>query len=421
MSLLMALVLGCSEPIQDIEVQVLDKMPTLARVTWSTKKEVASQVRFGPGTTLSLTTPLDSPSTEHSALLLGLPPSTIGSFQVVADDDESEMMEVETGELDEVFPGFILEGEELGQFMLTPLYAPEGDDGPVILDGAGRTVWQYADQRGLYVTRVQLARDGSGLIYNSSDLNGHHDETQELVWVSWEGEEIRTEEVELLGHDFVEKEDGTIVTVAFDDRGDVVGTKLVEIAPDGTQTDTWSSWDCFDPNVDTHDEMEMGWTFANAMDYDEEDNVYTISFRNFGSIVSVDGDSGECEWVLGDVAGTIDIAGGTFKHQHQFVRTNDTMLIFDNDGQPGQSRIIEYDFDATAGTATEAWSYSFDSWNVVLGDVHRLANGDTLAVWGMHGEMERITPGKEVTTSLATDELGTVIGFTTLLDDLYAK
>ncbi len=419
--ILIVLLSGCTEPIQDIEVQLLGGMPTVAEVTWTTADEVASQVRFGVGDTLDLATPLDDPATEHTALLLGLPPATSVSFQVVAGSDESEVLAVETGALNDTFPVFTLEGDELGQFMLTPLYAPEGADGPVILDGAGRTVWQYSDPRGLYVTRVRVARDGSGLIYNSSDLNGHDDETQELVWVSWAGEEIRSEQVFLMGHDFVEKADGTVVTVAFEEREDIVGTKLVEIAPDGTQTDTWSSWDCFDPAVHTHEEMAMGWTFANAMDYDEQADVYTLSFRNFGSIVAVDGASGACDWVLGDVAGTLDITGATFVHQHQFDRTGSTMLVFDNDGQPGRSRVIEYDFDPAAGTASEVWSHSFDTWNAVLDDVHRLDNGDTLAVWGMHGQADRITPGGEVTTHLATDEPGTVIGFTTLLDDLYAR
>ena len=415
------LLFGCGEAIQEIEIQVLDGMPTLAQVTWTTGDEVASQVHFGAGSDLSLVTPLDDPATEHHALLLGLPPSTSASFQVVAGDDASELMTVETGALDDVFPDFTLDGEGLGQFMLTPLYAPEGADGPVILDGAGRKVWQYSDPRGLYVTRVRVARDGSGIIYNSSDLNGHDDETQELVWVSWEGEELRSEQVYLMGHDFVEKADGTLVTVAFEEREDVVGTKLVEIATDGTQTDTWSSWDCFDPQVHTHEEMAMGWTFANAMDYDEQADVYTLSLRNFGAIISVDGASGTCDWVLGDVAGTIDITGATFEHQHQFEHTGDTMLVFDNDGQPGRSRVIEYDFDPAAGVATEVWSHSFDTWNAVLGDVHRLDNGDTLAVWGMHGQVDRITPGGDIATHLATDEPGTVIGFTTLLDGLYAR
>ncbi len=409
------------EAILDIDVEILDSMPTLARVTWTTRDEVASQVRFGEGTDLDLVTPLDDPATEHSALLLGLPPATSASLQVVAGDDESDVLTVETGELDDVFPGFLHEGDPQEHFMVTPLYAPEGEDGVVILDGEGRIVWQHADSRGLYVTRARMAIDGSGIIYNSSDLNGHDDETQELVWVSWEGEEIRTEEVFLMGHDFVEKADGTIVTVAFEPREEVVGTKLVEVAPDGTQTDTWSSWDCFDPEVHTHDEMTMGWTFANAMDYDEIADAYTISFRNFGSIISVDGATGACDWVFGDVAGTFDITGDTFEHQHQFHRTADSMVVFDNDGQPSQSRIIEYEFDLAARTASEIWSYSFDSWNVVLGDVHRLPDGDTLAVWGMHGKVDRITPAGDVVTHLETETTGTVIGFTVLAEDLYVR
>lgn len=420
--LLLVLLAGCAPVIDGVEFDLFGDAPTLVEVTWTTATEMAAQVKFGEGSSLDRTTPLGAVATEHSALLLGLPQETQASFQVVTDTgDESEVFQVTTGAIDGDLPTFSLDGDDQGHFMITPLYKPDVYEGGVaILDGQGRTVWQHGDDRGLYVPRARLARDGSGVIYTSSDLNGHADETQELVWVSWANEEVRTEYVPLMGHDFVEKADGTIVTLAFYEQDGYSGTKLVEIAPDGTQTDTWTAFDCFDPETTGHDEMEMGWTFANAMDYDEAADTYTISFRNLGSIVSVDGATGTCDWALGGTTNTIEITGGNFEHQHQFVRGDDSMLVFDNDGVVGSSRVIEYDMDWSAGTAEEVWSYELGQWNVVLGDVHRLDGGDTLAVWAVYGRIDRITPGGELAAQLQADA-GVVIGFTAIEDDLYAQ
>ena len=164
--------------------------------------------------------------------------------------------------------------------------------------------------------------------------------------------------------------------------------------------------------------MEMGWTWANALDHDDSTDVYTLSLRNFGSIVSVDGATGACDWALGGLAGTVDIIGDTFEHQHQFARTDETMVVFDNDGEGTRSRVIEYAFDPTTGTAEQVWSYTFPLWNVVLGDVHRLDDGDTLVVWSVHGRVDRITPQGEVAAKLVTEE-DMVIGFVALENDLY--
>lgn len=420
--LTLSMLAGCpTTSIDGVEGGAIDTMPTVVEVTWTTGSEVAAQVRYGEGSSLDRLTPLDAPATEHRALLLGLPPETDASFRVVTEDgDESEVFEVATGALDDSLPTFTLDGADQGHYLVAPLHmvAPPYDGGVAILDGLGRTVWLHPDHRGLYVPRARLARDGSGVIYTSSDLNGHVDEEQLLIWVDWEGREVRTEYVPLMGHDFVEQADGTIVTVAFHEEDGVNSTKLVEIAPDGTQTDTWTARQCFDPEETSHDEMEMGWTFANAMDYDEAGDTYTISFRNLGSIVSVDGATGDCDWAFGGTTNTFEITGSTFEHQHQFQRGEDTMLVFDNDGQAANSRVIEYAMDYEAGTAEEIWSYGLGQWNVVLGDVRRLDDGDTLATWSVYGRIDRITPEGEVEATYQADE-GVVIGFTELVDDLY--
>src|SRR6185436_20956790 len=117
-----------------------------------------------------------------------------------------------------------------------------------------------------------------------------------------------------LAHDFVELGDGTFAAIAFKEgplpgecnevyakskKTAVLGNHIVEVAPDGTETEVWDSWDCFDPCVDVDDSLGPGWTFANALDYDEDTDSYLVSLRHLSSIASISRATGECNWIFG--------------------------------------------------------------------------------------------------------------------------
>jgi len=429
---LFALIGGCGDKgtavsVLDTTATVSDDIATVITVDWTSDIDATGYVRYRTDEG-AWQTPVDAGGTTHQAVLLGLPPGTDVELQVVAQQDgvdvvTGDLVSVTTGSLPADLPGMTVEGDGATQYMLAPLIGAV--TGPVIIDPQGRVVWYHEDTRGLDIYRARILEDGSGVIYAAASVSGDPSADSTLVKVPWDGSSETEVPVPLLAHDFVFLPDGTITAVAVEygdsPDGEVRGDRLVEIAPDGTVTDLWTSWDCFDPAVEPGDDPELGWTWVNALDYDEAEDAYYVGIRNFSSIMKLDRATMSCGWIVGDQAATIDIDGRRFIHQHQFEIEGRRLLVFDNEGLGGTaSRAIEYDLDVDAGVATEVWSYEPDPsiYSFVLGDVHRYDDGDTLVTWSVAGQIDRVSADGVPNWSLNT-ELGYAFGFNTLYDDLY--
>ncbi len=180
LTLLLVTTSGCSAAIRDIDSSLIDGA-TVVEVTWTTGKDARSHVVFESAGGLPLATRPGPSGTDHRALLIGLAPDSTARFRVVAGDHESDEQTIETGSLVDHFPPFELDGPAQDHYLVLPIYSIDGIGGIVVLDDVGNIVWQHLDTRGEYVTRARLARDGTGVIYNSSDLNGDPGATQELV------------------------------------------------------------------------------------------------------------------------------------------------------------------------------------------------------------------------------------------------
>lgn len=428
----LATLVGCDDKDGDLDVveQSAEASPavsTVFTVRWSTSAESTGYVRFRTDERV-FNTQVTPAGTEHEAVLLGLPPDTDFEWQVVVQKDGQDVTtgpleSARTGSLPSLLPGTAVSGEGHGQYLLTPLIG--ATTGPVIFDPQGRVVWYHIDERGLDVYRARLALDGSGVIYNAASISGDPAADSVLVKVTWDGTQETIIPVPLLAHDFVQLADGTItaIVVKYGDGpdGQIRGDSLVEVAPDGSLEEVWTSWDCFDPATQPGDEPELGWTWVNALDYAEDADAYDFSIHNFSSIARVPRGSRSCEWVLGLEGATIDIEGSRFVHQHQFELEGNRLVVFDNEGAGAtQSRAIEYDVDFEAQVATEVWRYQPDPsiYSFVLGDVHRYPDGDTLVTWSVAGQIDRVSSDGVPEWSLNTD-LGYAFGFMTLSNDLY--
>lgn len=417
-----ALLLGCagggkSADILNVSAEVSADVVTVVTVSWTTSEPTRGQVIYR-GAGGEQETPLESQAgTTHSVPLLGLTADTDVEYQVVLEDgSSSDSQSVHTGTLPGELPSTTVSGDGHDDFIVTPLLGNSA--GPIILDPEGRVVWYALPDSDLDTYRVRLARDGSGVYYNLASVSGDPSDDSVLVESSWTGEELRRVAIPRLAHDFVELEDGTIAAMVVefrtDDAGqDVRGDSLVEIAPDDTVTTVWDTWDCFDPTEQPGDDPVLGWTFANALDYDAEGDGYWLNLRNFSSIVHIDRATGACDEVVGSEAATVTLDGDAFHHEHQFDRVGDDLLVFDNDGAGDRtSRVIEYSVDAAAGVAREIWSYSADPsvYSFVLGDVHRYDDGDTFVDWSVAGQMDRVDADGKLLWRMNTD-LGTAFGF----------
>ncbi len=402
-----------------------ESMGSVLIATWTTDEPTISHVAFGEGSAFDLASPVETAaSTTHQALLLGAPPDTDITLKVVlADGSESAPITVPTDPLPLETPSLDVTSPE-GNDLWTVMTILGGTNGPAIVSPSGRIVWFYPDSRGLDVYRARLSIDGASVLYNAASVSGDPADNSEIVRVSLDGNTETSTLVPLLAHDFVELPDGTITAMVTEyrdgtDGEPIRGDSLVEIAPDGTQTVVWDSWMCFDPEVDVVSASETGWTFANALDYLPDEDMYAMSLRNFSTIIKIDRVTGDCPWSMGDIGADIQPTGEVFLHEHQFEFVDaDTLVIFDNSGGRNGSRALEYAI--TEDSATAVWSYSADPEidTFVLGDVDRLDNGDTLVDFAVGGQVDRVDPDGNLLWRI-NSPLGYAFGFMTAEEGLY--
>jgi len=306
----------------------------------------------------------------------------------------------------------------------------------VILDRDGDLVWWHEpDEELCLITRAVLARDGASVLYllempgEESDENPSDIKSQ-LVRVSLDGTEVSRQTVHGCHHDFVELPDGTVALITTDmrevDGEPSLADALVELLPSGELLDVWSVWDDFEPDpawTAGLPDADMGWSHANALDYDEATDSYLVGLRNIDAIVAVSRDSGELLWQFGGMHSDFvpaDVDGHFFQQQHQFQLLDGGMLVFDN-GMPTryESRVVEYALQPISGVATEVARYVTTpaQYCPVLGDVTRTDEGTTLITWGTAGLLEEVSPQGELLWSLGLG-YGAALGYTTLVDEL---
>ena len=425
------LLMACSSVVEELEATVSPDIVTVVTVRWTTDEPIGGQVFYGLEGQLDRRTPLEAvEATEHEVVLLGLPANTEVSFQVVVPGEgrqsTSDVQSITTGALPSALPSFEASGVAPAEgWHGVPVLG--ATTAVVILDAEGRPVWYHQDDRGLDVYRVRLARDRQSILYNAASITGDPTEPTALVRVSLDGTVVEETPIPLLAHDFVELPDGTLALLVVEygehEGREVRGDAILELAPDGTQTQVWTSWDCFDPAVHESDEPELGWTFGNALDYDAATDSYLLGMRNFNSIARIDRATRSCPWVVGGTAATIEAeeCSAGFRHQHQFQLLGDTLLVFDNDGATLQeSRVLTFDLDEETGVATQLDVHHSEEalYVFVLGDVHRFADGGTRITWSSAGQIDHVDASGETVWSVNTD-FGYALGFNTVIEDLY--
>lgn len=412
---------GVPDLVDEVVATVSEAIPTVVTVTWTTEAPSVGGVRWAGG--LTFTEP--EATTTHAVVVRGLRADSRYTLELLVDGEVGGTVEVTTGPLPSELPSLSATGAgDLGGWVAAPFLGAVV--APAILDPQGNVVWWTFDSRGLDTYRVRPLADGSGVVYNAASISGDPSEDSALVKVSWDGTRVEELPVPLLAHDFVELPDGSFAALQTrygeHEGQEVRGDAIVRVDLDGTVTELWNSWDCFDPAVHGDPFDVQGWTFANALDYDPADGSFWLGMRTFSSIAHVDPVTRTCDWVFGDTAATFGPGDGSehFLHQHQFFRTDDTLLVFDNDGAEGfESRVLEYHFDPATETADQVWEYVADPpvYTFVLGEPVRLADGGTVVTWSASGQIDHLDAAGELAYRVNVG-MGYAFGFMTLQDGL---
>ncbi len=428
------LFLACGRyPEIEVQATLSEDISTIVQLSWVNPESLSTVVHYGVEGDTSLHSPTLAAGENGSMNLLGLAPDQEVSFQVVEVESEEVLGEgsittgtmpgtlrsLETGPAKDCWDGLIL---------TTYLGAAVG---PIVLNPDGKLVWWHEENPELLATRARLSADGKWITYIATERTTVID-TAELVRVSIDGSTEERIEIPGLHHDFVEMPDGKLAVLSQDTRSidgqELVGDRILEVAEDGTFTEVWNIFDDWtEAGPETNlDDTSPNWSHANVLHYNEAEDAWYLSFRNFNSIAKVGRSDRQVQWVLGGVLSDFSIEGDElngFEGQHGFELTDDGIVILDDRTPPSRfSRMVEYGLDFTDMKATFKSEYHPrpEIATTVLGDVDRLENGNTLVMFSTAGQLNCLDGSGELQWQ-GTGAAAYAMGYIQHLDNLYAQ
>jgi hypothetical protein len=135
----------------------------------------------------------------------------------------------------------------------------------------------------------------------------------------------------------------------------------------------------------TQEDIDIDYVHGNSLELDHDGNIL-LSSRNLHEITKINRQTGEIMWRLGGKANMFNFVNDEpFGHQHDARVTGENRItVFDNLGQPGPSRGVEYDIDESQMTVTKVWEFVHNPpvFAAFMGNTQRLPNGNSLLSWG---------------------------------------
>jgi hypothetical protein len=417
------------------EAAVSEAVSTVIDVSWTAPEGGTSYVEFGEGNSFDLRTP-DASGTEVSFELLGVPANTAVRWRGVTETPDGSYTcegSIETGRLPGDFPEVEVTTDDAGQ-----------DDAPFILGaffqgtGAGATtrlvayrrdgevVWYFEGPENTTALDVHYDVMGRGLWYNQLD-EGMGDEASWLKLITMKGEVLVEHPAPTLHHMFCQFPDGTLAYQGLDVReytlpetgetDDWYGDTIVEIAPDGTATTVFSTWDHMTPRP--NDRMDDGgiydgadWTHGNMLGCYGDGEEYLLSLGHANDILIIDRASSTITSFWGEDGVPAQPA---FSYQHGVNRLdNGNILMFESTSEGAGA--IEY--EQMDGALVETWRGPFGRKPFALGQAFRLENGNTWVNGGAGGTLYEVQPDGTVVWKME-GRGGTIFGQFMVLDTLY--
>jgi hypothetical protein len=348
--------------------------------------------------------------------VLGLLPESRYTIRAIAfgagGNVDGDPVEVETGPLPTDLPKYSTSGSDPSPGFVVFAAGMYG----LVIDNTGRVVWYrrfpngpglsfMAEPNGRYVARP-----------------GTSDPSQVAAWVEVDplGNFTRTlgcaGGLQARPHDLISELDGSywllcdeVRTMDLTAEGGVAtarvtGTDVQHVSAAGALLFNWSPFDHFsitDGEPADRTGPTVNWTHGNAIDLDVDGNLI-VSFRNLNEVTKINTVSGAVIWRMGgrrNQLTLLDTPTPPFSGQHSArVVARGSLIILDNMGTPGESRVEAYTVDQAAMTARLTSAY-FSSPGVVTqigGSAQSLPGGRTLASFGTAGRVEEYDSGGRV-------------------------
>jgi hypothetical protein len=364
----------------------------------------SAHIDFGIDTTYGLTAPVDLK--DATTPLLGMKPMKTYHYRVVvgagATTCSGADQTVTTGPLANGMPKPMITTNNAmtltGGFLLSEWYA--GQQMVFILDKDNDFVWwfdpktvnmQFGD-----LTRARMSTDGKSMWIGHGNVPNM---TGRMLKVAMDGSNPQdlSSSFTNMNHDF---------TIVNDAMGDWI--YFIAYGASGAACDDIRE---YSPTGMVRTVMNIGAAFtsgmchANAIEYSKEDDTLVISELDHDAYVKIKRTTGEKVWVLGGGTNnnfTGDAATWDNEHNCEVLGANH-LLMFNNGSGTAGSNAIEIMLDPNAMTATKMWEYTASPVinNVIMGDVQRLPNGNTLITYSTQGIIHEVDANKNLLQSLS--------------------
>jgi hypothetical protein len=383
-------------------------IPTVGIVTFSTDLAglTAARIEFGLTTSYGITAPVNLMQPSYRTPLLGMKPSRMYHYRVVARAGQSECTGPDgmltTGALANLPTINRMTNDATalaGGYLVGSL--SQGNGNSFILDADGDVVWWFSTGS---ASRAHLSADSQYLWLLTTNQAGGNPNVRRISVDGMGTAEMHTEFGDA-HHDFVVLPDDTVGFLQYYMNG---RDRVMERAPDGMVRQVIDIPTAHGGTTNNH---------SNSIQYFAPDDSYTVSDLDQNCYVKFSR-QGEVAWVLGGDTSEFTGPGSmwTREHGHHLLAPN--RILFFNNGSMGSDAVIrEVTLDLTALTAANTWQYEGGLTSNTLGDTQRLWNGNTLATYSNSNTIHEVSSSGELLQSIQFMAGG--LGYTSKRQSLY--
>lgn len=373
-----------------VNVDPYERSPLTALIIFHTKKDATVSFTVkGKTSDVNISHTMDEERKRHVIPVVGLYPDTENEVNIIVTKENGEEVEkkvsIETEELPDKLPEIeIVESDPslMDSQTGTLNFAIPSTKHPYGYDKHGDIRWYGS----MYNSHVLNEMENGHLMYLSKDDNGgpaynrlfetdYLGKLYNAFQISEEAAETEGDgdEATLIHHDLAELPSGNLLLTVNDGEGEYVEDTMIEIERDsGKVVKKIDLKDLFPENAyenyDSTDEKENGmkdWFHQNSVVYYEPDDSIIISGRNQDTVMKIDYETEDIEWILSAPDNwdeemekyLVESTGDEFEYsggQH-----NATVLP-DQDGDPDTIDIMIYDnnIHITHGENDKSKTYS---------------------------------------------------------------
>ena len=411
--------------ITGVTARISDRIPTVVHVSWTISDPSDTWIEYRGDDAVWRATPIaGSGAGVHERPLLGLHAEAEVTYRVIAEAGgqraESPPATIVTGALPTGAPIALASpptAQASGLPYLAVVTTQSGWDDMVLLvvDRAGEIVWYLPCETERFSMVLRTSHDETKLLFN--DIWIAEAERSEVHWVDLDGEIRQSWPTPGMHHPFTDLPEGSVAWGAY-----VEGTgaeELREVDASGAATTLWSSDDWAAEVGEVSSDFN-----SNALWYEPSSDSFLLSSPQRNTVVEVDHESGATLRQFGAAAGSFafDPPDSAFVRQHGVHYTQaGTLLLTSTASMEDGTFVREYTVDDESRTLHQVWSHGDGTGAWMMGEAHRLPNGNTLISYGSTPIVREVTADGDVAWQL--DWTGTIDGGlarTFLVEDLYA-